>query len=58
LAQAEAAIARARHLTKVKNHSLTGADISLGTLGTVPSASNAGHANAADSATNAGNAAN
>jgi hypothetical protein len=50
---------------KVKDRSLGGADIDLGSLGTVPSATNASHAiqadtanhaNSADSATTAGNA--
>jgi hypothetical protein len=43
---------------KVKNRSLTGADINLSSLGTVPAATNAGHADVADSAKNASNATN
>lgn len=39
--------------SKVKDGSLTGADINASTLGTVPSATNAGHASSADTATNA-----
>ena len=38
---------------KVRNHSLTGADIALSTLGAVPSARNAAHAASADLATHA-----
>lgn len=44
--------------SKVKNGSLTGADINASTLGNVPSATNANHASAADSASHATSADN
>jgi hypothetical protein len=43
---------------KIKNHSVTGAKLSLSSIGTVPSATNAGHASTADTATTATNATN
>jgi hypothetical protein len=44
--------------SKVKDGSLTGADLNASTLGTVPSATNAGHAATADKATSADKATN
>jgi hypothetical protein len=42
--------------SKVKNGSLTGADMNVSTLGTVPSATSASHANSADNASHANSA--
>ena len=44
--------------SKVKNGSLTGADMNVSTLGTVPSATSASHANSADNASHASSADN